>query len=311
MRTYNSYNTADSILYHTDNYNRLVADIKRTEMLSKDEEETLMVEYFTTANEERKVEIRNTIVTANSRFFVKLAHYYGGSNGEKVCDYFSIIMEGVLHCFAMFDLSKGFRFITFAKEWARNAVSQYKRDKQALVYNGKENECKKAVAYSNRIFVAEGRTPSADEVLAYLNDLISKENKVRKAEGKKERKLNSLADLVSFKQSSLETPMGEDGTLESVGEFATATASEIICKAKEDTDYTTAIVRRCMLCLTDKERQVISLAYGISLDGRNIRAISDLRIAEALHYTKERVRQIRKGAESKMRDFAVRHKMLA
>ena len=105
--------------------------------------------------------------------------------------------------------------------------------------------------------------------------------------------------------------MGEEGTLESVGEFATATASEIICKAKEDTDYTTALVRRCMLCLTDKERQVISLAYGVSLDGRNVKAISDIRIAEYLHYTKERIRQIRKGAETKMREYAVRHKMLA
>lgn len=311
MRNTTTFNTSDYVIVHTENLDRLMADVRRTSILSEEEEKRLMRAYFAIDDEAEKVKIRNIVITANTRFLVKLAHYWGGCKGEKVCEYFSIVSEGVLRCFDLFDLSREVRFLTFAKEWARNYVSQYRRDKESLVYNGKDTDIKKATAYANRIYVREGRKVSEQEVVDYLNEGIKESNKKRKAEGKSERKLLSFADLVSVKPTSLETPMGEDGNFESVGEFATSTASEIICKAKEDKEYTIALVRRCMLCLTDKERQVISLAYGVSIDGRNIRNLSDKHIAEVMHHTKERIRQIRTGAEKKMREFAQRHKMVA
>lgn len=310
MRTYHIVATSE-IIYHNDNFDRLVSDAKRYTHLCDAEETALLEEYFRTDNAERKIAIRNTIVESHSKFMLMLAHFWGGTDGSKVCDMFSLIGLAFCHCIDMFDLSKGVKFITFAKDWARSFVAQYRRDKEALVRNGKDSEVKRATAFANRIYVSEGRTATTDEILDYLNAKIAEENKERKSKGMKPRKMNDLHDLVALTSTSLETPMGEDGNFESVGEFATTTASEIACQLKEESEYRLALINKCLLCLTDKEKQVISLAYGIALDGRKVRAISDQKIADALRLGKERVRQIRKGAESKMREFALRHKMLA
>ena len=306
----NFFASTESI-FSTDNHQRLLNDVRKYNVLSEDEEKALFRAYYATDSESERTAIRNEVISHHSRFIALLAHKLGGRDGEKVCEAFSIIGEAFCRCFPLYDMSKGIRFITFAKDWARTAHFQYRRDKGSLVRNGKADLVRMASEYANKTYVREGRTASDAEVLEYVNGIVEEQNKKAKKENKATRKLASLADLSALSATSLETPMGEDGNFESVGEFATATASQNLALVKENKEHQAFVVARCLACLTDQERKVISLAYGITLEGTKVRAMSDEKIAHALHYTKERIRQVRKGAETKMRDFATRHRLSA
>ena len=75
---------------------------------------------------------------------------------------------------------------------------------------------------------------------------------------------------------------------------ATGNAFEEASERNEISDY----LRKAMLTLSERDRNIVCLAYGIGVD----RQYKDYEIGERLDYTSERIRQIRTKAEKKLKE---------
>ena len=109
-----------------------------------------------------------------------------------------------------------------------------------------------------------------------------------------------MKDILSYLQNpvSLETPVGEDGEnslgdmVEDKREATPEEAMDVLVRKEE--------VSELLASLTERERQVIGLRYGLE-DGRT-HTLEE--IGGILNVTRERVRQIEARAMEKLRENA-------
>ena len=215
---------------------------------------------------------KERMINCNLRLVVSIAKRYQ-TQGITLGD---LVQEGVLgliRAAEKFDWRKGFKFSTYATWWIRQAVQRGVANKARTIripVHIVEREQK--IARASRELVAElERDPSNEEIA--------------------ERSKLPLAQVVEVRRAaravaSTDAPVGDDGD-GSLGDLFAAggptTEDEAEGALREDA------VRRAVAKLPDRERDVISLRFGLGRDGQ---PASLEAIGKALGITRERVRQI-------------------
>ena len=222
------------------------------------------------------------LTKANLRFVVSVAKQYQ-NQGLTLPDLINEGNLGLIKAAQRFDETRGFKFISYAVWWIRQSILQALAEQSRIVRLplnkvGLTNRISKAFSQLEQEFERE---PTPEE-LATLLDIDVEE---------------IAATLgVAARHVSMDQPIadGEEGTLIDVlvNPNEISTDNELLFKASLKIE-----IDRSLSTLTLRQKDVIRFFFGIGVD----HALSLEDIGEQFNLTRERVRQIKDKAITKLR----------
>ena len=231
-------------------------------------------------------EALHQMVRANLRFVVSVAKRYQGQ-GLSLADLINEGNYGLIKAAQRFDETRGFKFISYAVWWIRQAILQALAEQSRVVRLplnriGTLSKVRKASARLTQTF---NRPPNVEELAAEL-DL--KPEKVRDALRHQVRHL------------SMDAPLGDDddgSLLDVLQSDEGAPPDERLLDESVRVD-----VERALSGLPEREAEITRLYFGI---GREAPMTLE-EIGQEYDLTRERVRQIKEKALRKLRQKARR-----
>jgi len=222
------------------------------------------------------------LTKANLRFVVSVAKQYQ-NQGLSLPDLINEGNVGLIKAAQRFDETRGFKFISYAVWWIRQSILQALAEQSRIVRLplnkvGLTNRIQKAFSTLEQQFERE---PSAEE----LADMLQMDLEEVSA---------TLG--ISARHVSMDTPLseGEDSTLIDVliNPNAEKTDGELDHNQSLKTE-----IDRSLKMLTERQKEVICYFFGIGVD--HPMSLED--IGEKFNLTRERVRQIKDKAITKLR----------
>lgn len=255
----------------TPSLDKYLQDIGKEELISA-EEEVLLAQRIRQGDQKAL----EKLCKANLRFVVSVAKQYQ-NQGLSLPDLINEGNLGLIKAAQRFDETRGFKFISYAVWWIRQSILQALAEQSRIVrlplnQVGSLNKIKKE---SSRLEQKFERPPSSDEIAASLEI--------------PEYKIDA-ALKISTRYISMDAPLSEDEDMKFIDVFV-----------DEDTPVTDAglmreslarEIQRSLSTLTEKERDVVNLYYGIGMS----HGLTLEEIGAKFDLTRERVRQIKEKA---------------
>ena len=256
---------------------KYLQDIGKEELITAEEEVELARKIK--QGDQRALE---KLTRANLRFVVSVAKQYQ-NQGLTLPDLINEGNLGLIKAAQKFDETRGFKFISYAVWWIRQSILQALAEQSRIVRLplnkvGLSNKISKAYSQLEQEYERE---PSPDE-LATILEINTEEV---------EATLGVAARHVSMDAPFID---GEDNSLLDVLENPNAVSAD------EELDHHDSLrreIERSLSTLTDRQKDVIMLYFGIAVE--HPMSLED--IGEKFGLTRERVRQIKDKAITKLR----------
>ena len=230
-----------------------------------------------------------TLINSNLRLVVSVARHYATCSSMPLLDLIQEGNLGLIRAVEKFDISKGYKFSTYATWWIRQSISRSISDLSRTIRIPANliETASKISKISREYEQMTGEDPSVE----YLVEKSGEERNTI------ERILSIVKDPIS-----LESPVNEDDN--TVGDLIPDEESEkpgasLIAEANRE------IVQNVLNTLDDRERKIITLRYGIGTK----QPLTLEEVGNILGLTKERIRQIETNTLRKLRN-PVRQMML-
>ena len=255
---------------------KYLADIAKEPMITPDEEVELA----------QKIKMGDQIaldrlVRANLRFVVSVAKQYQ-NQGLSLADLINEGNVGLIKAAQRFDETKGFKFISYAVWWIRQAILQAVAEQSRMVrlplnQVGFLSRVKKTASSLEQLYQ---RKPTIKEIADELD----------MPEGKIEAILK-----INSKEVSMDAPVTNDDDLT----FIDTVVPEDNYDADRDveSEFESAEIKRSLSVLSEKERQVIIYYFGLESN----KSYTLEEIGYMMDMTRERVRQVKDKALKKLR----------
>lgn len=252
--------------------------IRNVPLLTKEEEKELALRF---AAGDKKA--KEKLVSANLRLVIMAAKKY---NLHTALSFEDLIQEGnlgLMRAVDTYDVSKGFRFSTYAMHWIKQSISRAMLNQgrairvpvNVLEFKSKYNKAVKA------LFEQLGRDPHLEEVAEYM--------------GEKVEKVKEMETLIKD-PVSLNTTLNDedDGTLEDL----IADPNQDRPEDRIDNELRAKAINAVLETLSEREKNIIIARFG--LNGKRAQTLDEL--AKEYKLTKERIRQIEQTALHKLRN---------
>jgi RNA polymerase primary sigma factor len=256
---------------------KYLQEIGRVELITPEEEVRLAA--LIKQGDQKALE---RLTKANLRFVVSVAKQYQ-NQGLSLPDLINEGNLGLIKAAQRFDETKGFKFISYAVWWIRQSILQALAEQARIVRLplnkvGLTSRIQKAFQQLEQEFERE---PSAEELADLLNMELDEVN-------------STLS--INVRHVSMDTPLseGEESTLLDVLENPNA------MMADTDISHTQSLkveIDRSLRTLTERQKEVVCYFFGIGVD----HPLSLEDIGEKFNLTRERVRQIKDKAITKLR----------
>ena len=256
---------------------KYLQEIGKVDLITPEEEVQLAIRIK--QGDQRALE---KLTKANLRFVVSVAKQYQ-NQGLSLSDLINEGNLGLIKAAQRFDETRGFKFISYAVWWIRQSILQALAEQSRIVRLplnkvGLSNKISKAYSQLEQEFERE---PSTEE-LAELLDIGIEEV---------ETTLGVAARHVSVDAPFVDS---EDNSLLDILENPNSEAADANLYHNESLRCE---IDRSLSTLTDRQRDVIKLYFGIGVS--NPMSLED--IGERFSLTRERVRQIKDKAITKLR----------
>jgi len=271
----------------TASLDRFLADIGKEQMISADEEVELARRI-----KQGDQEALERLTKANLRFVVSVAKQYQ-NQGISLPDLINEGNIGLIKAAKRFDETRGFKFISYAVWWIRQAICQAIADQSRIVrlplnQVGTINKIKKEIAHLEQELQ---RAPTLEEISDAMDLPIDKVNEILR---------------INNHPQSMDSPVSPDDD--------TKFSDTFIYNVEKDTDdklitesLSSEINEILNKTLNEKEIEIVKLFFGIGVSHEY--TLDE--IGDAVGLSRERVRQIKERAikrlkqESKNRNLKI------
>lgn len=256
---------------------KYLTEISKLDMISVDQE----VELARRIRDGDQIALQK-LAKANLRFVVSVAKQYQ-NNGMTLGDLINEGNVGLIRAASRFDETRGFKFISYAVWWIRQAIMQALAEQSRLVRLplNRVSNLNKIARASAALEQKFEREPSPEELATVLEMNVGEIEENKRLSGRSvsmnaplmEGEDNSLLDVLSDKNQ--DTP---DQNL-------------VLNSLKQE-------ISRSLSSLTSRESEVISYYFGLN----ESRQLTLDEIGDKFSLTRERVRQIKEKAIRKLRN---------
>ncbi len=265
---------------------KYLQEISREGMISADEEVELAIRIK--AGDQRALE---KLTRANLRFVVSVAKQYQ-NQGMTLPDLINEGNVGLIKAAERFDETRGFKFISYAVWWIRQAILQALAEQARIVRLplnkiGTINKLNRAFSELEQKYE---RPPSAEELAEFMGVSVSDVKQSLQSNGR---------------HVSMDAPLTE-------GDESSSSLYDVLPNTYSETpdvdlvkDSLRKDIERSLSTLTSREGEVVRLYFG--LNGRYPLTLEE--IGDKFDLTRERVRQIKEKAIRRMKHTS-RSKML-
>ncbi|MCX7769753.1 MAG: RNA polymerase factor sigma-32 [Proteobacteria bacterium] len=255
-------------------------EIQSYPVLSPEEERRIAIKYYET----KDVDLAKTLVTANLRFVVKIAHEYA-EYGFNIMDLIQEGTIGLMMAVKKFNPYKNYRLISYAVWWIRAYIQAYIMNNYSLIKVG---------------------TTQNQRKLFYNLGKIKRELEQKNIEGPTVEAIAEILDVKPVEVTEMELRLsGRDFSLEYTSPETEQKLLDVIPDTRENYAekleeederlYNAQRIKDALSKLNEKERFVIERRI---LD-ENPKTLQE--VGDELGITRERVRQIEEKALKKLK----------
>ena len=262
-------------------------DIRAYEPLTENETIELFKTYQNGSASEKEV-AKTKLFNHNTKLVVSMARKYCSVN-DNLMDLIEEGNIGLLNAIDKFSLDKDSSFQKFALFHIRREINLYKINYTPMVQQTNRSKTDNIVKnIIDKFIQREQRNPTPDELLEIYNE----ENK--------EKLINNTADVINVEYVYIDNFNASDGTFmdsQSFIDFSGATSSFNEAIRTEQNDYDKEMIGVLMEDLTPKEKEAITLFYGLGSGTEYSLSM----IATQMNCSSERARQLCASATNKMK----------